>query len=165
MESNTLQIIQPSNPLEVLNLIDTKTCEQFAHDMAALVREGHVDPIQVRVKISAWEKAFKSLKTAIEQEVATEAAKHGKAFEFMGAKCEWVPTFTQYDYSHCADPEWEEYDAAETSAANSRKERETFLKALKEPITMIDTRQGSGEVITVNPPTKTQKEGLKITIK
>jgi hypothetical protein len=83
----------------------------------------------------------------------------------MGAKCEWVPTFTQYDYSRCADPEWEEYDAAERSATNSRKDRETFLRALKEPITLVDTRQGNGEIVTVKPPVKTQKEGLKITIK
>lgn len=159
----TLQVIQPSNPMEVLNLIDAKSCEQFAHDMAALVKEGHVDPIQVRVLMSAWEKAFKSLKTAIEPETEREAAKHGKAFDFMGAKCEWVPTYTAYDYKGCNYPAWEEADFNEHSAKNHKKMAEDFLKNVKQPFTMVDDR--TGEVITINPPVKTQREGLKITIK
>ena len=156
-------IIQPSNPLEVLNLIDAKSCEQFAHDMAALVKEGHVDPIQVRVLMSAWEKAFKSLKTAIEPETEREAMKHGKSFDFMGAKCEWVPTYTAYEYDACGYPLWEEADAAERSAKNAKKDAETFLKNVKQSFTMVDDR--TGEVITINPPVKKQTEGLKITIK
>lgn len=151
--------------MEVLSLVDAKSCEQFAHDMAALVQQGHVDPIQVRVLISAWEKAFKSLKTAIEPETEREAAKHGKSFEFLGAKCEWVPVSTVYYYGDCGDPEWEEYSAAEESACEYRKKRENFLKGLMGPITLVDTRQGSGEIVTVTPPIKTQKEGLRITIK
>ncbi len=161
MSRETIQVIQPSNPLEVLNLIDAKSCEQFAHDMAALVREGHVDPIQVRVLISAWEKAFKSLKTAIEAEVAREAAKHGKTFDFMGAKCEWVPTYTAYDYSR--DVTWSNFKDAVEKATAKQKEREAFLKTVKEPFTQLD--EPTGELITVTPPIKTQTEGLKITIK
>lgn len=158
-----LQIIQPSNPLEVLNLIDAASCEQFAHDMAALVQQGHVDPIQVRVLMSAWEKAFKSLKTAIEQEVANEAAKHGKAFDFMGAKCEWVPTYTTYDYLGTGDHEWAIANRAEQSAAEDRKEREKFLRTLTKPLDLVSRE--TGEVITINPPVKRQTEGLRITIK
>lgn len=156
-----LQIIQPSNPLEVLNLIDAATCEQFAHDMAALVKEGHVDPIQVRVLMSAWEKAFKSLKTAIEPEVANEAAKHGKAFDFMGAKCEWVPTYTAYNYS--ADVTWNNLQEKVEQASANQKEREAFLKTVKEPFQQLDPE--TGELITVSPPVKRQIEGLRITIK
>lgn len=159
----TLQVIQPSNPMEVLNLIDAKSCEQFAHDMAALVKEGHVDPIQVRVLMSAWEKAFKSLKTAIEPETEREAAKHGKAFDFMGAKCEWGATYTQYDYLGTGDPEWAEHQRAELHVSNQRKDREAFLRSLKQPIDVVSRE--TGEVITINPPVKTQREGLKITIK
>lgn len=157
----TIQVIQPSNPLEVLNLIDAKSCEQFAKDMAALVQQGHVDPIQVRVLMSAWEKAFKSLKTAIEPEVAREAEKHGKAFDFMGAKCEWVPTYTDYDYSR--DVTWGNLKQAVETATEKRKEREAFLKTVKEPFKQVD--EETGEVMQIYPPVKKQTEGLKITIK
>jgi hypothetical protein len=161
MSHETIQVIQPSNPLEVLNLIDAKSCDRFAHDMAALVQQGHVDPIQVRVLISAWEKAFKSLKTAIEPEVAREAEKHGKSFEFMGAKCEWVPTYTEYDYSR--DVTWENLKQAVEKATEKRKEREAFLKTVKEPFKQVD--EETGEVMQIYPPVKKQTEGLKITIK
>lgn len=156
-------IIQPSNPMEVLNLIDAASCERFGHDLAALVREGHIDPIEVRVKMKAWEKAFKAAETAIAPEVEREAAKHGKAFDFMGAKCEWVPTYTAYEYDGCGYPAWEEADAAERSAKSSKKDAETFLKNVKQSFTMVDDR--TGEVITINPPLKKQTEGLRITIK
>lgn len=147
--------------MEVLNLIDVKSCERFAHDMGALVKEGHVDPIQVRVLISAWEKAFKSLKTAIEPETEREAAKHGKAFDFMGAKCEWVPTYTAYDYSN--DVTWNNFRVKVEEATAKQKEREAFLKTVKEPFQQLDP--DTGELITVTPPVKSQREGLKITIK
>ena len=153
----------PKTPLSVLTLIDAATCEQFAHDMAALVQQGHVDPIQVRVLMSAWEKAFKSLKTAIEPEVEREAAKHGKAFDFMGAKCEWVPTYTTYDYLSTGDHEWAEANRAEEVAAGERKDRERFLRTLTKPIDIVSRE--TGEIITINPPVKRQTEGLKISIK
>ena len=158
-----IRVVYPDSPISVLELIDAATCEQFAHDMAALVQQGHVDPIQVRVLMSAWERAFKSLKTAIEPEVANEAAKHGKAFDFMGAKCEWVPVYTSYDYKGCNYPAWEEADFNEHSAKNHKKMAEDFLKNVKQPFTMVDDR--TGEVITINPPVKRQTEGLRITIK
>ena len=156
-----LYIVQPSNPIEVLALIDAASCERFANDTASLVREGHVDPIQVRVLMSAWEKAFKSLKSAIEPEVAREAEKHGRAFDFMGAKCEWVPVSTVYDYSR--DVTWANFKAAVDAATAKQKEREAFLKTVKEPFQQLDP--DTGELITVTPPIKTQTEGLKITIK
>lgn len=158
-QETTLQVIQPSNPLEVLALIDVKSCEQYAREITALVKEGHADPIQVRVLMSAWEKAFKSIKTAIEPETEREAMKHGAKFDFLGTKCEWVPVFTEYDYSR--DTDWGTLKADVEAAVAKQKERETFLKALDKPFERVE----NDEVITVYPAVKKQREGLKVTIK
>lgn len=154
MSQQPLQVIQPDNPMSALALIDAKSCEQFARDMAALVHEGHTDPIQVRVFMKVWEKAFEMIKTAIEANVEREAEKHGKSFDFMGAKCEWAVTSTQYDYSR--DVEWNRLD-------KEKKSREAFLKALPAPTDVLDKE--SAEVVTIYPAIKTQSEGLKISIK
>lgn len=147
--------------MEVLNLIDAASCERFGQDLAALVREGHIDPIEVRVKMKAWEKAFKAAESAIAPEVEREAAKHGKAFDFMGAKCEWIPTYTAYDYAK--DVTWNNFKEKVEQATAKQKEREAFLKTVKEPFQQLDP--DTGELITVTPPIKTQREGLRITIK
>lgn len=157
----TIQVIQPSNPLEVLNLIDVKSCERFGLDLAALVREGHIDPLAVRVAMKVWEKAFKVAESAIAPEVEREAAKYGKSFDFMGAKCEWVPTYTEYDYSR--DVTWATLRDAVEAAVEKRKQREAFLKTVKDPMKLVD--EETGEVMQIYPPVKKQTEGLKITIK
>jgi len=49
------------------------------------------------------------------------------------------------------------------SNAEGRKERETFLKALKEPMEVLDSV--TGEVIILRPPVKKSTEGIKVSIK
>jgi len=45
----------------------------------------------------------------------------------------------------------------------ARKERETFLRALKEPMEVLDNM--TGEVIILRPPVKKSTEGVKVSIK
>ena len=54
----------------------------------------------------------------------------------------------KYDYSVCSDAEWDKLNAQLTDIKVKMKERETFLKTLKEPMSTMD-----GEII--NPPSIT----------
>lgn len=161
--AQNLQIIQPSNPLEVLTLIDAQSYERFAHQIAFMVKEGHAGAVQSRVSMNFWKKAFALAEKLIEEETERDAERYGKTFEFMGAKCEWGATYTAYDYESTGDDQWAEHKRAELTVAGKRKEREAFLRTLKAPIDIVSRE--TGEVITIIPPIKTQTEGLKITIK
>lgn len=54
----------------------------------------------------------------------------------------------KYDFSVCSDSTWDSLNAQLTDIKAKMKERETFLKALKEPISTLE-----GEII--NPPSIT----------
>lgn len=147
-----IQVIQPSDPISVLKLIEPKDCSRFAQLAASLVHEGHIDAIDVEVLVKAWEKAFKELRTAIKDNVSNEGMKHGEnqRFSLMGGEYSYTAVHTEYDYKVCNDPEWNELTEA-------KKNRESFLKTITKP---LDVRVGD-ELVTINPPLKKITMGIK----
>lgn len=66
------------------------------------------------------------------------------------------------DYSTCGDPEWESLNQALCDIKDAIKKRETFLSAITSPTTIVTN---DGEIITINPPIKSGRLGLSLTIK
>lgn len=159
------QVILPDTPSAVLQLLnaDKQALENFANAIIADVKEGRSNPLEIQILIKKYEYVLNEIKENIKVNVNTETIKHGeKPFNFGGAECHYTPTRTEYDFTVCNDNEWELYDWQIKISTDKRKEREAFLKTLKEPMTVVNN---DGEVITISPAQKKQSMGLKVTIK
>jgi hypothetical protein len=150
--ASTLSVL-PSTP-EQLN--------SFAVKLKSEIENGQIDPLQLRVVKAYLDKVFEKVKPTLDEYARTEAEKHGKNFTYSGASVELAEVGTKYDFTNCNDQEWVELKEAAEKAANKLKERETFLKAIKEPTPIVSKE---GEVITLNPPIKTSTSSIKISIK
>jgi hypothetical protein len=156
----------PSSPISLLNYLPS-TGEQvntFANGIVRSVKDGQENPLNVMLQIRAMEKAFKVIMDQIKDEVVTEADKYpGTTFKFRGVDLAKGDVSTSYDYTICGDTEWERRKVDADSAKEKLSEREAFLKALKEPVTIVD--EMTGEVVTVRPPLKKSVAGVKFFIK
>jgi len=153
-------------PNSVIHLMPS-TADQvnkFANRVVQSVKYDGENPLWLLVQIRGMEKAFKIITEKIQENLLTEAEKYpDKKFEFMGNEIEKAEIGTSYDYSVCNDTDWEIYSSDEKNAANSRKEREAFLRALPGPMDILDRM--TGELITIRPPAKKSTSGLKVFIK
>lgn len=136
----------------------------FSKQIVDAVRTGNENPINVLLQVRAMEKSLKIIYENIKVFAEREAEKYpGDKFDFKGNEITKCDVKTEYDYTKCNDPVYERVLYEYEQAAKKLKERETFLKALTMPITIVDDL--TGEVVSINPPLKKSVSGLKITIR
>lgn len=155
----------PSSAFGVVRLFpDTKQgIEMFSTQLIRAVENGEVDALQLKAYFKAMEKVIEKVDKSTRDSQMTQAEKYGeKKFRAHGMQIEIAEVGTKYDYESCGDIEWERWDSSVKSAEESRKNRETFLKTLKEPMTLVN--EETGEVYKVRPPVKRSTTGLKFTI-
>lgn len=155
----------PTTAIGVMGLMaQTSTqIDKFSDDVIQSVKEGEASALKTQLQIKAMERAFERIIKEIKDNVLTEADKYpGTEFEFEGNKIQKCSVKTEYDFTVCNDPDWNQFKAAETQAADRRKERETTLKTLKKALNAISD---DGEAIIINPPLKKETPGIKIFIK
>jgi len=160
------QIILPDSPSSVLQLMnaDKKALEMFANTIIQDVKEGRENALEIQLLIKKYEFVLNEIKENIKVNVNTEVSKYGeKEFEYGGAKCHYTPTATSYDFGNCGDPVYSRLFIKSEEANYQLKERQNFLKSVREPFTFID--DVTGEVTTISPPLKKQSYGLKVTLK
>ena len=156
----------PTTAAGTLNLLaNTQTeIDVFSDSVIRSVKDGEVSAIKVLIQLKAMERATGRILNEIKENYLNEADKYpGNKFDYMGNQVEKAELGTKYDYIHCGDPVYRFYLQQVDSATKSLKDREIFLKALKEPITIVD--EMTGEVVTIVPPLKSSTSGLKVTIK
>ena len=150
-----------NNTAELKRLVTGKDqIQAFADGVINEVKEGAQNPLEVKILITALKKSLEIIEDGIKDSVLSEATKHGKNFEFKGARVTIKENGTKYDYSGCCYHNWMHYDSQEKNAKSHKQEAEAFLKGLKEPITVVD--ELTGEVVKVYPPIKTSSTGLSI---
>jgi len=155
----------PETPVQLLTLMaNTSTqIDVFSDGIIQAVQGGEINPLAVLVQLKAMEQATERIRKEIRPNMLIEIDKYPDTFEYLGNKITKAEHGMKYDFSNCGDPEWEQYEHDRLSAANSLKDREAFLKSLKEPIDIIDRR--TGEVVTITPPTKKSTSGINISIR
>ena len=156
----------PQTPTELLTLMASTSTQidVFSDGVIESVQRGEINPLTVLIQLRAMEKASGRILKEIAPNLLKESDMYpGNEFEYLGNKITKAEHGTKYDFSVCGDPAWEQYDFDVQSATAHRKDRETFLKALKSPITTLDER--SGEIVTISPPTKKSTSGLNVSIK
>ena len=134
---------------------------KFSKLLIEAVRSGDVNPLQLIVQLHALTKVYEEVREEIEENVLKEAEKYPeRIIERYGARIEKAETGTRYNYHTSKDIEWEQLDSEFKTIERKRKEREEFLRALKEPMTAVN--EETGEVYKISPPFKTSKAGFKI---
>lgn len=159
--------MEDMTPNSVIHLMPSTADEvnRFANRVIQSVKYDGENPLSLLIQIRGMEKAFKIITEKIQENLLNEAEKYpDKKFEFKGNEIEKAEIGTSYDYTVCGDPDWEMFHIEEKTAADRRKERETFLRALPPgPTTIVDNM--TGEIITIRPPSKKSTSGLKVFIK
>lgn len=85
----------------------------------------------------------------------TEREKYGKEKPKVNGAVIDNGSRTTYNYKSCNDPEYNRLE-------KELEDRKAFLKALKEPLTVVDT--ASGETVTIQPPTLTISNFITVKI-
>lgn len=156
----------PSSAYGVVKLLP-ETKDQvniFSNQLIQAVKRGEINPLELKAYFKAMEKVVEIVDRQTRTNQLSEADKYSeKEFEAFGFKISKEELATKYDYLSCGDYEYERLHAELETAKARLKDRETFLKAIKEPTTIV--YESTGEVITVKPPVKTSTSGLKFTMK
>ena len=153
----------PDTATSVLSLMPSTSSQvaKFSKQLIESVREGRTNPLELIVQLHALTKVYEEVREEIEDNILTEANKYpDKIIERYGARIEKAEVGVKYNYSSSRDSEWERLDAEIKSLELRKKERETFLKSLPEPLTTVNT--DTGEVEEIRPPMKTSKTGVRI---
>ncbi len=153
----------PETAIGTLSLMPSTSTEvaKFSKLLIQGVKSGDINPLQLVVQLHALTKVYEEVREEIEENVLKEAEKYPeKVIERFGARIEKAEVGTRYNYSTSKDIEWEQLDSEFKTIERKRKEREEFLRALKEPLTAVNRE--TGEVYEIRPPFKTSKAGFKI---
>lgn len=157
---------EPSTALGALRMMPSTASEigRFSKQLIEGVQEGNINPLELLVMLRALEGVSKTVRDSIDGNIQSAADKYSeKEFEIFGAKIQKGDVGVEYDYKSTGDRDWEQFSVAEQTAAARRKERETFLRSLKEPMDVLD--KDSGETWTIRPPLRRSKPGVKVFLK
>lgn len=155
----------PNTAIGTLSLMPSTKDEvdRFAAQLIRSVEEGQVNPLGLKATLKMIEKVIEKVDKATRDNQMTEALKYQKTFNAYGFEIQRTEVGTEYDYLSCGDTVYEQRHAAVESAKSLLKDREAFLRSLREPLTVVD--ENSGEVSTINPPLKKSTTGLKFSLK
>lgn len=119
-------------------------------ELISQVQNGEVDPLIVALAIKDLEDQIIAAKKIIKPLVITELSKYPKSEAVaIGYKLK-VQNKATYDYSSCGDVIWDDCNEKLESTKSLMKDREAFLKSLKEPFLLVSTE---GEVFgKILPP-------------
>jgi hypothetical protein len=137
--------------------------ETFAHSLEQGLNNGQIIASDLLRFQKAMEKVFEKIKPTLIENALNEISQYEKNAVIKGSEFSIVETGVKYDYSNCNDLEYNMLNTQLEALKSTLKDRETFLKAIKEPMQMID--EASGEVYTIYPPKKTSSTTLKVTFK
>lgn len=153
----------PNTPMSALRLMPSKASEVavFSKGIIEAVKSGNANPLEVLVMLRSLEAVSELVREEIEANVLTEAEKHSeKKFEAFGALVEKSEVGTKYQYDTSKDTIYERLQTDFDTAKTKLDERTAFLRGLKEPMTIVD--ELTGEIVTVKPPLKKSKSGVKV---
>jgi hypothetical protein len=100
---------------------------------------------------------------SIESTTLAEAEKHGKSFDFKSARIEVKELGSKWHFDKSNDSKYFSIKSNIEKLDIERKDRETFLKSLKQKTSILD--EETGELIEIFPPYKTSKTGITVTLK
>ena len=143
---------------------ETKSQAQiFAQQIIDQVESGSIDSLEVHIRCKALITALTQVIESIETLTLAEAEKHGKSFDFKSARIEVKELGSKWHFDKSNDSKYFSIKSNIEKLDIERKDRETFLKSLKQKTSILD--EETGELIEVFPAYKTSKTGITVTLK
>ena len=150
-----------------LSILELTNKEQIAIFVEKKVNDclmGDVNPLALKTQIKLIEVAIKQIDEQTKDMQLSEAAKYSaKSFEAYNSKIEIAELGTKYDFNFCQDSVWDDLNNTMNLLKGEIKERESFLKCIKQKMTVVN--EITGEVTEIHPALKSSTTGLKITLK
>lgn len=141
------------------------TKESIKEQSLALLKdldEGHFSPLHLAAQLKFVEDVITNIKEEVRQRVIAEQDKYGKGdMTYYGARFDIKEAGVKYDFTECNDDIWNDIYQQMEALNEKRKEREAFLKTLKERFTYID--ESTGEIVTIYPPQRKSTTTYAIT--
>jgi hypothetical protein len=156
----------PHSPLGVLRQISISRAgiDVFSDGIIQSIKDGEIDPLEVKAICKALELIVDRVNNETRSNQLRAANKYPEEkFTAFGMEFTKATIYTKYDYASCGDLVWDQRKRILEAAEEQLKEREAFLKNVKEPCSELD--EGSGEIFKISPPKITRIAGLKISIK
>jgi hypothetical protein len=156
-----MNTLQQTKGYEIYSKSQVKTTAQSLLDE---VQEGSIDTLSTLAHLEFMSQVIELAKEELRTRAVAELDLYG-AEARVGVVRHGV-TFQQREvgvrYNFENTPSWNEIKAKEDAIAGQRKELEEQLKVLKSKQTILD--EGTGELIEMNPPIKTSKTSVAITL-
>jgi chromosome segregation ATPase len=147
--------------LSVINVMPSNKAEvkTFVQDAKERILSGNENTLKIAAQLKAMEEVIKELREDkdIREAVLNEYEKTGKTFQMFNSEFQKKETGVKYDFSVCEDTEWEDLNKEIEPIKAKIKERETFLKVVKNQISTTDG-------IIINPPVKTSTTTVTVTL-
>jgi hypothetical protein len=137
--------------------------ETFAYSLEQGLNNGQIIASDLLRFQKAMEKVFEKIKPTLIENALNEISQYEKNSVIKGSEFSIVEAGVKYDYSNCNDLEYNTLNTQLEALKSTLKDRETFLKSIKQPLQMID--ENSGEVYIIYPPKKSSTTTLKVTFK
>lgn len=143
--------------------LDKATIINQSQLVKANILDGNLDALEVLVSAKKMQEFGKQLEE-ISRPIAEDRTVlgRGEVYKFQSVEVIEKTVGSKTDYSTCYDPEWESLQQALMDIKDAIKKREAFLNAITSPTTIVTN---DGEIITINPPIKSGRLGLSLTIK
>ena len=154
------------NAISTLKYFNTSKVgiNSFVDKVVSEVEGGLINPLDLVIYLRSIEKSVDGINGRVKQMILDEADKYSeKTFEYKGALISKEELGVKYDYENCEDLIWNKLDSEIKDLMERKKDREAFLKTIKDSIGYTDTE--TGETWKVNPPIKRSTSGIKVTIK
>jgi hypothetical protein len=156
-----MKALQQTKGYEIYSKSQVKTT---AASLLNEVEEGSIDTLSTLAHLEFMAQVIELAKEELRTRAVAELDLYGA--EARTGVIRHGVTFQQREvgvrYNFENTPVWNEVKAKEDAVANQRKELEEQLKVLKSKQTILD--EGTGELIEMNPPIKTSKTSVAITL-
>jgi hypothetical protein len=156
-----MNTLQQTKGYEIYSKSQVKTTAQ---SLLNEVQEGSIDTLSTLAHLEFMAQVIELAKEELRQKAVAELDLYGAEAK-IGVVRHGV-TFQQREvgvrYNFDNTPSWNQIKAKEDAIASERKELEEQLKVLKGKQTVLD--ESTGELIEMNPPIKTSKTSVAITL-
>ena len=151
MTTTSVINLGPSNGPEI---------ESFAINTIKQIEDGEYSALELFIKCKAFIKSIDLILQGIEESALNEAQREGKSFSKHNASVSIREVGTKWFYDKTNDPTIADIQSQKAGITEKEKERQTFLKSLKNPMMVLD--EESGELVQIFPARKESKTGLII---
>lgn len=152
--------------LELINSIPStkEGLQETIQSVKNNILEENIDPLKVSLQLRMMEDLVKALRgdSEISELIENEFNKHSeKELELHGATFTKREVGVKYDFTNCGDSAWHQINGELGRHKQSLKDRETFLKTIKEGMDIPDPE--TGEILS--PPGKTSTTKIVVNLK